>query len=109
MPRRRPNFPSHLHADILCRAFRRAVRVIGLAAAPALSRRLTLRLALPAPIVWRPDPGLSEIRTPTIQRMMHLIANTPHWRPPSGTFALLRKKHSPIAGRSRPQRSWEPV
>ncbi len=93
----------------LCCAFRRAIRVIGPDAAIALARRLMLHSALPAPSTCLPDPGLSEIYTPVQQAVLRRIAEDPDWRPPSGTFALLRQMQVLIAGRSRLRRAWEPA
>jgi transposase len=93
----------------ICCAFRRAVRVIGREAAIALARRLKLHSALPAPSAWLPDPGLSEIYRPVIETAMRRIADGTGWRPPSGTFALLRSMQRLIAGRARLRRDWEPA
>jgi hypothetical protein len=94
---------------VLCCAFRRGIRLIGREAAIALARRLKLHSALPAPSPYLPDPGLSEIYRPVIQGVMNRIAGTPGWRPPPGTFALLRQMQGLIAGRARLRRAWEPA
>jgi transposase len=96
-------------AYFVCCAFRRAMRVIGREAAIALARRLRLYSALPAPSTYLPDPGLSEIYMPVVQAVLRRIADVPGWRPPSGTFALIRSMHHLIAGRARIRRDWEPA
>ncbi len=93
----------------ICCAFRRAVRIIGRDAAIALARRLKLHSALPAPSPWLPDPGLSEICMPVIDAVLHRLRDGSGWRPPRGTFALLRGLRRLITGRPRLSRAWEPA
>jgi transposase len=95
-------------AYLICCAFRRAVRVMGLRAI-LLARRLRLHSALPAPAVLLPDPDLSERLLPLLPAILNHLARHPGWRPPPralrGLSGLLRL----CAGRRRISRWMEPA
>ena len=91
----------------ICCAFRRAVRVLGLAAI-VLARRLRLHSALPAPSQYLPDPELAEITMPVCLRAARYMLAHPRWRPPRGLLRLLQDFHRFAGGLVRVPGALEP-
>ena len=92
----------------VCCAFRRGIRLKGLRAL-VLARRLGLYSALPAPSQVLPDPDLSEIYRPVIDRAMERMVRDPGWRAPRGAWALFRGMLRMAGGRTRIPRWMEPA
>jgi transposase len=93
---------------LVCCAFRRGIRLMGLRAL-VLARRLGLFSALPAPSQVLPDPDLSEIYQPVIVRAMERAVRDPGWRPPRAAWRLFHDMHRLIGGRARIPRAMEPA
>ncbi|MCO6417712.1 transposase [Siccirubricoccus sp. KC 17139] len=91
----------------VCCAFRRAIRLMGLAGI-MLAKRLRMPSALPGPSTWLPDVDLSEIYREVIRRILSAIMERP-WRPPAWIFRLMRRMLGFAAGRSRIPRWAEPA
>ena len=91
---------------LICRAFRRAWRVLGLNAL-RLARRTGLLTALRAPPHWLPDPDLSEYL-----HQYHLIPahrdNPPGWLPSRWQCWLWKNLYTACMGRSRIPRGSAP-
>lgn len=104
---RRPAVLAGLTHRICC-AFRRAIRVMGLRAL-VLARRLRLFSALPAPSGYLPDPDLSEIVWPALQRLCVVCLAHPDWRPPRWLFRALDGLLRQAGGRRRLSRWMEPA
>jgi transposase len=102
-----PPVPRRLTHRI-CRAFRRAVRRMGLGAiVPA--RRLGLHGAPPAPSLHLPDPDLSENVRPLQMRLVEAIRADPKWRTPSALLRSLMNLPTLRNGRARISRWMEPA
>lgn len=95
-------------AHRICAAFRRAIRLMGSLRAIVLARRLRLHSALPAPSQYLPDPDLSEIYTPILQRFVDSLRQR-LWYPPKPLWKLLHSMHSLAGGRARISRWMEPA
>ena len=93
---------------LICCAFRRATRIMGLRAI-LLARRLGLYSALPAPAILLPDPDLSESLWPVLPALLRRLADHPGWRPPPGALRGLAALHRLCAGRRRVARWMEPA
>ena len=98
---------------LVCCAFRRAIRIMGLRAI-LLARRVGLHSALPAPASLCPDPDLSEHLWPLLPAILTRILDRPGWRPKRAALRPPRPTaragcHRFAAGRQRFARWMEPA
>ena len=83
----------------LCRAFRRALRILKLPGI-VLARRLGMESALNAPAFMLPDPDLSEPLLPLMRRMAQLAIGRP-FSTIRAVCDALKSCHNLIGGRRR--------
>jgi transposase len=101
----RPDCPPLLRRleHWICRAYRRALRLLGLPGL-ALAQRLGLRSALPAPWWMLPKPDLSESWRPLMARMQEralALVETRAWQEARRWFRALIWMHRFLGGASR--------
>ncbi|GGC30070.1 hypothetical protein GCM10011504_05370 [Siccirubricoccus deserti] len=92
---------------VICCAFRRAIRVMGIRAI-ILARRLRLFSALPAPSTLVYDRDLSETLSAILPNALDRLRAEPGWRPPKGFIRAVDGLMRFALGR-RPRRRMEPA